>query len=354
MRMIVTESSLETHEAATDEALRCLLRIPETNALDIRQYQAGDPYVAISYTWPSAWTRLHSSTHDSTTLRNGKHAASDHISAFMVMVFDQILATAKRSNDLYFWVDYVCIDQRNASEKAKQVAITDRIYSRAQWTAIILEDTELSMSEYIVLQRKGVRATDEARGHLLEHIVACLLSIYEGERGLNTQWTAKAAMPVSRARSIFQQHHIVLTMKFLRARWFSKAWCFQEMIFSRAASFYVHCTDEPTTPLKIPVGLLVDWIVRARIYTPDISQIAEPRGYIDHTRNASVGANATAWAYGVIIDLGCYNEYDRISLLQNLTRMPMAKRLAHLPDTKGREEPVSKCDVAKMLNVLAI
>jgi hypothetical protein len=88
----VAEAGLDTHELANHNALRCLERVPNINALNIRQYHSGDQYVAISYTWPGAWTRLYSIANPSVMLRDGRPSASEHISVFMLMVLDDILA----------------------------------------------------------------------------------------------------------------------------------------------------------------------------------------------------------------------------------------------------------------------
>ena len=284
----------------------------QESLLKVRAYRTGDQYVAVSYTWPGAWTRLHSSTRSSTILRDGKQITSEHISNFMVLVCDDILSRTPKEK-LYFWVDHACINQADEVEKAQQVAVMDRIYSQARFTAVMLEDVELAIDELRFLNKPGPRTTSEERAR-----------------------------------------HIALTMRVLGARWFKRAWCSQEMILSRGTLLYLHCTDEPAKPICVAVHLLVSWTDRARIYEPDIPRIAEPRGHVDHVRLTSMAMNSYAWAFGVVRDMGCYNVYDKISLVQNLVRTPLHLRLTAVPDTRGLGGSIAELEVAKIVNVLAI
>lgn len=55
--------------------------------------------------------------------------------------------------DAAFWIDSECIAQNDAREKSAQVAAMDKIYTGARFTAIILEDVELSTDDYDFLRR---------------------------------------------------------------------------------------------------------------------------------------------------------------------------------------------------------
>lgn len=308
----VREARSSVNELAAQHPLRCLKRISQDEVLNIQPYRAADQYVAISYTWPGAWTRLYSSAKSSTILRDGKQITSEHISKFMVIVFDYILSRYP-SEKLSFWVDYACINQADGNEKAQQVAVMDRIYTQARFTAVMLEDVELTTDEFRSLNASGPRTTIDER-----------------------------------------ERHVALTTRVLGAQWFKRAWCSQEMILSRSTSFYLHCTDEPAKPFCVGVPVLVLWLSKARNHEPSTPRIAEPRGGVDHVRLASMATNSYAWAFGVIRGLGCYNLYDKISLAQNLVRTPLHMRLTSLPDTKGLDDMTAELNVAKILNVMAV
>ena len=76
------------------------------------------PYSALSYRWgedePHIPVKLGNGTVLVTT--NG-HAA--------------LLALRKKANGLHLWMDAICIDQSNSSEKEIQVAMMDKVYSKA-------------------------------------------------------------------------------------------------------------------------------------------------------------------------------------------------------------------------------
>ncbi|OQN96839.1 hypothetical protein B0A48_17399 [Cryoendolithus antarcticus] len=300
-------------ELAQPHAIRYLERIPQTNALVLQTYRPDDQYVAISYTWPGSWTRLYSSDNPSMTLRNGVPTKSTHISVFMVKVFDDILASSAGERKPYLWVDFSCIDQDNELEKARQVAIMDRIYAQALYTAVVLEDVELSTEEHQLLLSPPIRDTSEERSRRLD-----------------------------------------VTRRLLRARWFKRAWCSQELILSADTFVYLHCTEQPAKPMRFPIGTLFNWTTIARTYDASIPELAQPRGSVNHTRLMSIAFNPSAWAYGIVREMGCYNEYDKIALVQNLVKTPLPKRLTHLPNTKGLNDATAKRNVARMLNVLAV
>lgn len=59
------------------------------------------------------------------------------------------------------WIDQVCIDQKNESEKADAIQNMDTIYRNADHVVILLEDIEISMSEEKAM---GVMANSVTRG----------------------------------------------------------------------------------------------------------------------------------------------------------------------------------------------
>ena len=280
LRLNDTAKSKKGHFAA-QHPLRCISHTIRDEASSVQPYRDGEQYMAVSYTWPGGWQRLYTSLQPSLVVRNGKRGLFEHVSMFMTVVFDFILATWPYDR-LLFWVDHACINQEDEAEKAQQVAVMDRIYTQARMTIVLLEDIELTTEEFSTLNRMTMPKSSEERKRLL-----------------------------------------TLTRRIMSARWFERAWCSQEMILRHHTSFYLHRTDEPTKPITFPVATLVNWLNRARIYEANIPSIPEPRGHIDYTRLQSTASSPYAWAYGVVHGMKCYNVYDKIALVQNLVRMPL-------------------------------
>lgn len=310
LSMIANAKPIEGHLAAQDP-LRCIFRTIGADASTVLPYRAGEPYMAVSYTWPGSWQRLYASLQPSPVVRDEECGLSEHVSLFMTLVFDFILAT-EPSKRMLFWVDQACIRQEDEVEKAQQVASMDRIYTGARQTIVLLEDIELTTEEFNTLNN----------------------------------WQPKSAEE--------REQYLRLTRKVLSARWFERAWCSQEMILSRYTKFYLHRTEEPRNPIQFTVVILVAWLNIARIYEANIPTIAEPRGHIDYSRLGSVAFSSHAWAYAVIHPMKCYNLYDKIALVQNLVRMPQESRLTFLPDSGGADDHVADLNVGKVINALAV
>jgi hypothetical protein len=211
-----------------------------------------------------------------------------------------------------FWVDHECINQNDEEEKRFQVAIMDKIYMEAQFTAILLEDVELSNEEldFLMLKRRKV-------GEDLET-------------------------------------HTRLTRRILAGRWFTRAWCTQEMILSRGSVIYLHRTEDMNNPISFAIASLTGWIATAMLYDRSLTRLAEPRGLSGLGQNTVHAMHATAWAYGIVQKMGCYNTYDKVALVQNIVRAPVASRLKRLPDSKGKQDPTACTNVSKIINMLAL
>ncbi|KAK3703455.1 hypothetical protein LTR37_014445 [Vermiconidia calcicola] len=309
---LIDNARLKDGQLAAQHPLRCISHTIGAEASSVQPYCAGEQYMAVSYTWPGGWQRLYTSLLPSLVVRNGKRGLSKHVSIFMTVVFDFVLAT-RQYDRLFFWVDHACINQDDETEKAQQVAAMDRIYTQARMTIVLLEDIELTTEEFSTLNRMTMPKSSEERKRLL-----------------------------------------TLTRRIMSARWFERAWCSQEMILSHHSSFSLHRTDEPTKPITFPVATLVNWLNRARIYEPNIPWVPEPRGHIDYTRLQPMASSPYAWAYGVVHSMKCYNVYDKIALVQHLVRMPPESRLTLLPDSSGVDVQMADFNVAKVINALAV
>lgn len=303
----------DVSENLSNRPLRCIAPTPDGDGFYVVPYAIGQPYIGISYTWPNpSWRRLKNSNYTVPVLTtDGSRRESQHVSRFAQAVMKSIRATPALS-DVMFWVDHECIDQDSEEEKQSQVAIMDKIYTKAQFTAILLEDVELSNEELNFLMLKRRKVGDD----------------------LDT--------------------HTRLTRRILAARWFSRAWCTQEMVLSRGSVIYLHRTEDMDNPISFAIGTLTAWIAPAMIYDRSITRLTEPRGLNDPARRTTHGMHAIAWAYGVVQRMGCYNMYDKVALVQNLIHAPSDSRLKRLPDSKGKQDPTAYKNVTKIINILAL
>ena len=138
----------------------------------------GQPFVAISYSWPGAETYKRFGTSNIPTVVHTPNGpvTSHHFSEFIARNCQAYNAGAPPT----VWIDYHCINQSDEKEKAVQVAIFQLIYARSETTLIMLEDVALTAEEMTVLLSN--KATDQGA---------------------------------------------TLVRRILAARWFTRAWCSQ-------------------------------------------------------------------------------------------------------------------------------
>jgi hypothetical protein len=156
----------DASENLPDEPLRCITPTPDGDGFQVVPYVIGQRYVGISYTWPNpSWRRRKNSNYIVPIITtDGSHHDSQHVSRFAQAAMKSILANPVLS-DVMFWVDHECIDQNNEEEKQSQVVIMDKIYTKAQFTAISLEDVELSNEELDFLMLKRRKVGDDLETH---------------------------------------------------------------------------------------------------------------------------------------------------------------------------------------------
>ncbi|KAI0822581.1 heterokaryon incompatibility protein-domain-containing protein [Trametes gibbosa] len=282
--------------AVDDKPLR-VLRCNEDGAYDVVPYQ-GQPYLAISYCWPgsSDFHRLSTSSARTPVITPNGVVHSEHFSLFISHAAHTYDSTS------CVWLDYHCINQSDDDEKSAQVAIMQRIYTGAKLTLVMLEDVSLRP------EHRRILATPQATPTSLE---------------------------VAR--------HV------LSSRWFSRAWCSQELVLSRHAHFYVHDASNEGDFISIPSDTLWHIFDGARNRDPSIPFFTQPRGSLP---DVAMAKSTCAWALGVVHHLGCSDDYDKTSLLCNLLRL--VYRFARRPTAFGEHSRTIQLNVLKMANVIAI
>ena len=202
------------------------------------------------------------------------------------------------------WIDYHCINQSDEKEKMAQVAIFQLIYARSETTLIMLEDVALTAEEMTVLLSN--KATDQGA---------------------------------------------TLIRRILAARWFTRAWCSQELFLSRRAFFFIHNSSVPGAAHRIASDQLWHSVEAARRRDSSIPLLSVSRGSV---QNHAVSKN-TSWALRIVEHLGCSDEYDKISLVCNLLRD--VYHFAARPKAfaaPASQSAIVRLNVLKMVNVMAI
>ncbi|EIW57191.1 uncharacterized protein TRAVEDRAFT_20885 [Trametes versicolor FP-101664 SS1] len=278
-----------------DKPLRVLSRNPG-GVFEVVPFR-GQPYVAISYCWPGSPTfrRLSTSNEPTPVLTPSGLVSSQHFSLF--------ISHSAHSYDpsLAVWVDFHCINQNDLNEKTAQVAIMQRIYTGAKLTLVMLEDVALRPEDRLLFA--APRATKES---------------------------------------------LALACHVLSARWFSRAWCSQELVLSRHAHLYVHDLSQEGHFVSIPSDTLWHIIDSARNREAAIPVFPQPRGSLPDTAMAK---STCAWALGIVHRLGCSDDYDKASLLCNLVRF--IYRFASRPTAFNVDSPIIRLNVLKMANIIA-
>lgn len=168
-------------------------------------------YRALSYTWGHAYGLaededpvFHFENGDGTSESMPKNL---YRALFRIIELDE---------GMYYWIDFLCIDQKNPRERSQQVSIMKDIYERAEAVDVWL----------------GPAADSEAT--TMKRVLADL-SAMASEYG--TTWTTKE----SQSRSFFIHHPEHLLPRedwetlaiFMSRRWFHRLWTLQEFAVAR-------------------------------------------------------------------------------------------------------------------------
>jgi hypothetical protein len=199
----------------------------ETHSLDDKP-----EYDALSYTWGNPITvyRDANAAHESAKIfeRSCKIICEGKAMEVTVNLHDALLAIRRipregsyekvggQDRASYIWIDAICINQDDISERNSQVKIMDQIYSNAQMTIIWLgRDDEFTREAGAVIQSLSKLSMDQAS--LMRQAPEVLESRDYEALGLpkinDMQWLAVYA--------------------FLNRNWFQRLWIIQEVALAR-------------------------------------------------------------------------------------------------------------------------
>ncbi|KAI0542929.1 HET-domain-containing protein [Xylaria digitata] len=223
-----------------EDAVRLIALDPATSEEDplscsIIQYRRSEQildYSAISYTWG-----------DRVFSRNLEIQCDDDVS--YVRITHNVETLLRRLRALgsphYLWIDAICLNQADESEKAQQVPVMGRIFGEAKVVHIWLGPEDRTTAKLFAFFRE-VGLLPEIEKNEMSGLVANLMKkIFGGPDSLR----ALAAM-----------------VNFSERPWFSRRWIIQEACLARKAT--VHCGTYST-----PLPLLV--LAATRFQTLDMS-----------------------------------------------------------------------------------
>lgn len=175
-------------------------------------------YYAISYTWGD-------SKSNKTILINDKPF---QVGTSCQLVLKQVHRYAKSR---YYWIDAICIDQKNLDEKSKQVAMMGKIYKKA------------------------------------DHVLACVGRHADDSRFLFQnfeQFSRTVREPVGSPGLLYTRYGLSTTRRLLRASlhfaerpYFSRLWILQELKNARQASLLCGVDAVPKDEFELVLGRLL-------------------------------------------------------------------------------------------------
>jgi hypothetical protein len=109
------------------------------------------PFVAVSYVWGSA-------TDTQDIILDGD------VFAVRTNLYQLLQKMARKRFSTYFWVDAICVNQRNVRERNQQVALMEQIYPKATSVIVWLNPQSTSVDEAMILlagmYKKGIAPED--------------------------------------------------------------------------------------------------------------------------------------------------------------------------------------------------
>ena len=239
-----------------------------------------------------------------------------------------------RSKDEWriLWIDALCVDQGNDTERAHQVLQLAKVYASATRTLVWLGDEDESLTESFASCLEGFRQSELSQptgGPLPKG--AELISRHQGTSLYSVPLSLDASSSIARAHENAVSGIVALLSKYLRRPWFNRLWMYQEVLLAQQC---VCC-----------VGVYeLEWSYaqRAFHYTRDMphetSDVGEFGSFapwasamITSPRSASDPDIARSLKQLLLetIPLKCSNDRDKVYALLGLTRW--SKRRETIP-----------------------
>ncbi|KAL7780866.1 heterokaryon incompatibility domain-containing protein [Trichoderma afarasin] len=202
---------------------------------------------------------------------------------------DTLLRRFRASNKpRYLWIDAVCLDQENETEKAQQIPLMGRIYEEAKSIFIWLGPENHMTAMTFAFFRKANRLPEIEKAKMAKRLA---------DLGWKMNRDAGLDSPVSA---------VLLIVDFFDRPWFSRRWVIQEAYVARQATVY--CGNH-----SIPLPLLIT--AARRIQTLDMSSYSIAMVANLGKSATKDGILALLWKFH---EAGCLEPRDRIAALFGL------------------------------------
>jgi hypothetical protein len=218
---------LTLHAGNVLEPIRCTL---QTVSLDEKP-----PYDALSYTWgdPTAT----------------KSIEVDGVSIHVTSNLEQALRHMRdRKADLVLWVDAICINQLDATEKSHQVALMGRIYSECAQVRIWLGCDTMQCR----LVRSSSPSSNETDDDLVGVDPFTIIRMLANDQHIH-EWPCFQTQDDSEPRAVVYKPDDNFSMMWegflavIQSPWWTRMWTVQETILPRAGRLHL---DTWTTSLQ--------------------------------------------------------------------------------------------------------
>jgi hypothetical protein len=311
--------------AIADLTLRMICSPPPASGVEV----SVPSFIAISYCWHYSleWTLAPAA--QASGLKPGWEISQPMADAVLSL---------RTSADEGVWLDKLCINQSNDSEKAVAIGAMDVVYRSARQLVILFEDVQLDVAEQ--------KAAETYAGFYEDMRQLIVKDGLEGEAKRELMYSSKylrglnVELDVEVAQMLWEDAR-QFVKKLLTSRWFSRAWCAHECrIAARPGPestplFFCFGADGRVMSFEfrfIHYHVLRLFKVETSLYSAlrpfdnvtDPSSIPELLLRIQQLRSEPVDLEISLMQYlEGIVSLGCLKKEDMVSIALNTARLPL-------------------------------
>jgi len=251
-------NAFQTKASATKNTVVRMVRLQTSIGETQIRSPLVESFIALSYCWQSSRWRVVESLQEEAS--SSRQRGTVPISGKMWAA----LSILRNSEDEAVWVDQLCINQGDPAEKHDAIAGMDVIYHCARLVVVPLEDIEFSKFQFNVWNKS------------VERWCAGV-----SQKGTNAEWA-----PTREEVEVITG----LLNKLFSARWFSRAWCFQEYLVARNCVFLISCDGDIVQLPSVGVMVTISTRIGVRgLMHPSVLKTAHGFNYkFSHGPNPSI------------------------------------------------------------------
>jgi hypothetical protein len=261
-----------------DEDLQCTIEYASLDEHPI--------YNALSYTWSGK-------VNDSTLAQTPAvlHINSNNISMDITENLNAALRYLRPKQgppfepELVMWVDAICINQKNNTEKAWQVAQMQRVYSQASsviiWLGPPADGSNIAINTLLAMRRFALRAS----GYVTEgtsNVEMHRVPVDRSEQALKDQLVAVSFGRMFQKQIATNMHipsyPVEEVAKLLSREWWGRVWVWQELVMARNVVFA--CGDDKIAPTEGDASDVFDTFLST--WDQQAREFGRPAKMIDH------------------------------------------------------------------------